>query len=237
MKKEVLQFFQELFMEKESTGNYSSLPMFFPKLTESEVSSLCASVNELEVKQSVFSIGGPNGFPAIFFQKFWSICKNDLITLVSECFGGDWVPSDVNSTLISLIQKVPSPNNLTQFRPISLCNTSYKIINKILVQRLRGFLPDLISPNQVAFVSGRQIQDNIVMAQEVLHKFKTMRGKRGYIAWKIDLAKAYDKLQWGFMKRVLEEVGIVVELNNLFMSCISNVNYKVIVSGDMTRDF
>ncbi|KAK2663118.1 hypothetical protein Ddye_001692 [Dipteronia dyeriana] len=91
--------------------------------------------------------------------------------------------------------------------------------------------------DQVAFVYGRQIQNNIVIAQEALHKFKTVKGKLGYIAWKIDLAKAYDKLQWGFIKQVIEEVGIVGNMNDLIMGCITNMSYKVVMNGELTKSF
>ncbi|KAK3211447.1 hypothetical protein Dsin_016153 [Dipteronia sinensis] len=156
-------------------------------------------------------------------------------TLLKDYKG--YVSSDLNHTLISLIPKVPNPTNMTHFRPISLCITTYKVISKTLVQRLRVLHLDLVSPNQVAFMLGRQIQDNIVAAQEVLHKFKNARGKMGYIAWKIDLGKAYDKLQWGFIKQVLEEVGIEGKLNNLIMSYILNARYKVALNGKMSNSF
>ncbi|KAK3231084.1 hypothetical protein Dsin_002965 [Dipteronia sinensis] len=208
----------------------------------SDISSLIAPVSEQEVKQSIFNICGikalgPDGFPAIFFQKYWNTCKNELINLVSDCFRKGCMSNELNHTLISLIPKVPNPTNMAQFRPISLCNTTYKAVSKILVQRLRVLLPGLVSPNQVAFVPGRQIQDNIVVAQEVLHKFKNVRGKMGYIAWKIDLAKAYDRLQWGFINQVLEEVGITGTLNNLIMTCISTVQYRVVLNGEMYDSF
>ncbi|KAK3185155.1 hypothetical protein Dsin_032441 [Dipteronia sinensis] len=85
------------------------------------------------------------------------------------------VPRNINHTLITLIPKVSNPINMTFFRPISLCNINYKILSKTLVQRLRLLIPKLVSPNQVAFDSGRQIQDNTVIAQEVLHKFNCLR--------------------------------------------------------------
>ncbi|KAK0575156.1 hypothetical protein LWI29_034688 [Acer saccharum] len=224
--------------------------MSFPRLSEVDIASLSTPISEQDVKQSIFSIGGikapgPDGFPAIFFHKSWNTCKNGLINLAYDCFLKGSVPSDINRTLISPIPKVSNPTNLTHFRPISLCNTTYKVISKILMQRLRLLLPTLVSPNQVSFVPGRQIQDNIVVAQEVLHKFKNVKGKVGYIAWKIDLTKAYDRLQWGFIKQVLEEIGIEGRLNNLIMSCISNVQYKSIKLpaeicnklDNMNRDF
>ena len=206
------------------------------------MSSLLFPVSEEEVKQSTFNIGGlkaprADGLPAIFFQRYWNCCKKDLTQMVAECLVKGCVPEEINQTLISLIPKIPNPTNMTQFRPISLCNTTYKILSKILVQRIRSFLPELVSPNQVAFVPGRQIQDNIVIAQEVLHKFKNVKGNKGFIAWKIDLAKAYDRLQWGFINQVLEEVGIKGRFRNLIMSCISSVQYRVILNGELSGSF
>ncbi|KAK0575315.1 hypothetical protein LWI29_037124 [Acer saccharum] len=183
---------------------------------------------EQDVKHSLFDIGafkelGPDGFPAVFFQNYWSSCKKDLIKLATDCFQKGNIPSDINQTIISLIPKVPNPTSMTQLKPINLYNTIYKIVSKILVQKIRPLLPNIVSPNQMAFIQGRQIQDNIIVAQEVLHKFRKVKGKLGFMAWKIDLAKAYDKLQWGFIKHVLEEVGISGKLNTLIMSCITSV--------------
>ncbi|KAK3199387.1 hypothetical protein Dsin_022802 [Dipteronia sinensis] len=173
--------------------------MMFRRLNNSELVSLSMDICEQDVKQSLFGIGGlkalgPDGYPTIFFQNYWSCCKKDLVSLIADCFLKGYVPNDINQTIISLIPKVPNPTCMTQLRPISLCNTIYKIVSKILVQRIRPLLPNLVSPNQVAFVPVRQIQDNIVIAQEALHKFKKVNGKLGFMAWKIDLAKAYDNL-------------------------------------------
>lgn len=143
--------------------------MLFSSLTDRDISHLSSLVCENDIKHSLFNIcgikaPGPDGFPSIFFHKFWGSCKADLINMVSECFVQGCVPSDINQTLISLIPKISNPTSMIQFRPLSLCNTFYKILSKVLVQRLRGLLPKLISHNQVAFVPSRQIQDNIVIA-------------------------------------------------------------------------
>ncbi|CAL9024262.1 unnamed protein product [Prunus brigantina] len=126
---------------------------------------------------------------------------------------------------------------MLQFRPISLCNTLYKVVSKIIVGRLRPLMCKLVSPNQVSFVPGRQISDNIFIAQEVLHRFHRARGKTGYIAWKIDLSKAYDKLKWSFIEQTLAEIGIGETSLHLIMSYVKNVSYKIILNGELTESF
>ncbi|KAL5769784.1 hypothetical protein ACOSP7_013938 [Xanthoceras sorbifolium] len=112
-----------------------------------------------------------------------------------DCFEKGCFDNKINQTLITLIPKVSNLLSMIQLRPISLYNTMYKVVSKIIVQRLRGMLLSLISPSQVALVPGRQIQDNIIMAQEILQKFKMTKGEKGNFTWKIDLMKAYNKLQ------------------------------------------
>ena len=143
--------------------------MLFPRLEREEVDSLNADVLEQEVRSSLFNIGGlkapgPDGFPALFFQKNWKVCKQELVNLVEKAFRLGCIPDQINQTYISLIPKIPNPSSLSQFRPISLYSTSYKVLSKVIVARLRILLPNLISPNQVAFVPGRHIHDNIVVA-------------------------------------------------------------------------
>ncbi|XP_050386378.1 uncharacterized protein LOC126802738 [Argentina anserina] len=106
----------------------------------------------------------------------------------------------LNHTILALIPKTDGPQHMVNFRPISLCTTVYKIISKIIVARIRPLMQDLISPNQVSYVPRRQISDNIMIAHEVLFKFKKSSGKLGFFAWKVNLSKAYDRLNWNFIE-------------------------------------
>ncbi|CAL9013233.1 unnamed protein product [Prunus brigantina] len=126
---------------------------------------------------------------------------------------------------------------MSRFRPIGLCNTLYKVVSKILVNKLVPIMPKIISPNQVSFVPGSQIVDNVIIAQELLHKFRNSKGKKGFIAWKIDLSKAYDRLQWHFIKDVLWEAGLRGRVLELLMQCITTVKYQAILNGEVTESF
>lgn len=111
------------------------------------------------------------------------------------------IPEGWNTTRIVLIPKVDTPEKVTQFRPISLCNVVYKVIAKLLAARLKVFLPDIISETQSAFVPGRIITDNVIVAYECLHTMKKKkRGKVGTCAVKLDMHKAYDQVEWVFLE-------------------------------------
>lgn len=157
--------------------------------------------------------------------------------MVLKAFHECTIPEKLNMTLITLVPKVESPLSMVQFRPISLCSTLYKVISKVIVARLRTILPNLISPNQVSFVPGRHITDNILIAQELMHKFKLSKGKKGFMAWKIDLSKAYDRLNWNFIEHVLVELGLPLNLIKLIMSCVSTVKYQICINGELTESF
>ena len=106
------------------------------------------------------------------------------------------IPNYMNNTNIVLIPKTQGPKSIGSYRPISLCNSVYKIVSKILVGRIRPLLEQLISLCQTAFVPGQRGVDNAIVVQEIIHTMGRTKGKGGYMALKIDLEKAYDKLEW-----------------------------------------
>ena len=141
---------------------------------------LTQPVKEKEIKDALFSMNptkapGSDGMTPIFFQKFWHILKKDIIKATKSFFHSGHMLKAMNHTNLSLIPKVENPTEVKQFRPISLCNVLYKIISKILSNRLKKVLENCISKNQAAFVPGRQILDNVIISHEYLHYLKNKR--------------------------------------------------------------
>ena len=184
-----------------------------------------------------FKAPGPDGLHAGFFQSYWSIVSDTVFREVKEIFDNLSMPPHLNETLITLIPKCPGADSLGLFRPISLCNTVYKVVTKTIVKRLRPLLPHLISPLQTAFVPGRLGVDNMIITQEIIHTMSLKRGKVGYMAIKIDLEKAYDRLEWHFIRDILHLYKIPYQLVKLIMSCVSSSSISVLFNGGKLDPF
>lgn len=155
-----------------------------------------------EIKKAVFDLGGdkaprPDGFPMQFFKTFWEIIKLDLLRLCEDFYFGKANLERINWANIALIPKIDSPESLGDYRPISLINSSLKILSKILANRLIKVMKDLVDPDQSVFVKGRCILDNIATAEELLFSIHKRR-LHGHIL-KVDFAKAFDLVDWDFL--------------------------------------
>jgi hypothetical protein len=182
--------------------------MWAPRISDQEALALIAHVDANDVKKSLWSLKafkapGSDGLHPGFFQKCWPTVGDSVVNKVRQIFSIGRIPEYLNRTLISLIPKCLGPETLSQFRPISLCNTVYKIVTKIFVSRLRPIMGNLVSPFQVAFVPGRRGLDNVVIAQELIHSIHRKKGRMGQLILKLDLEKAYDRLEWDFIREVL----------------------------------
>jgi hypothetical protein len=137
---------------------------------------------------------------AVFYKRFWHIISEDLIDEVLLAVNSKVIPKGWNNTTIVLIPKVECPEFITQFRPISLCNVVYKVISKLIAHRLKFLLPDIISITQSAFVPGHLITDNVLVAYESYHAIKNKKTEKfGTCAVKLDMHKAYDRVEWTFL--------------------------------------
>jgi hypothetical protein len=138
---------------------------------------------------------GPDGMSACFYQNVWSTVRSEVCKAVMEFLNGGNFDASINETYITLIPKIKNPSKLTEYRPISLCNVLYKLIAKVLANRLKKVLPHVISENQSAFILRRLIIDNVLVAFEALQTMDVrMKGKTGYMALKLDISKAYDRV-------------------------------------------
>ena len=136
-----------------------------------------------------------DGIPAFFYQEYWDLVKYDIFNYVQAFFHSGSLLKTLNQTFITLIPKNSCPDNVNHFRPISLCNVIFKVISKILVNRLIPLMDCLITPFQNAFIKGRNISDNILIAHEIFDMMGKMKGRTGcFEALKIDMSKAYDRL-------------------------------------------
>ena len=178
----------------------------------------------------------PDGMPHLFYQTFWSLIGDNICAVVLDCLNNCKIPREINYTNITLIPKVKSPELICDFRSISLCNVVYKIVSKVLANRLKAILQFVIYENQSAFQAGRVITDNILMAFETLHYMKHhQRGKLGFMALKLDMSKAYEWVEWIFLKNIMKKMGFDVKWVNLIMECISTVTYFVLINGEPTQ--
>ena len=176
---------------------------------------------------------GPDGMSPIFYQKYWDIVGVSVSNCVLQALNTGVMPRDINNTYICLIPKIKNPQKITNYRPISLCNVIYKLISKVLANRLKKILHEVINEAQSAFVPGRHITDNVVVAFKTMHTIgKRKKGKEGLMAIKLDMSKAYDRVEWGYLEIMMRKLGFGEKWISLVMMCVTTVSYEVLINGE-----
>jgi hypothetical protein len=211
--------------------------LYSSSISPAQQSGLEQPVTNEEIKAALFSIPddkapGPDGFTSLFYKKSWSIIGADFMRAVQFFFEHSIMPRCINATRISLVPKIENPACMEDFRPISCCNVLYKCISKILVSRLKIILPDVISPSQSAFIPGRQISDNTLLTQELLHNHHLNKGP-ARCALKIDLKKAFDTISWQFIIKGLQCIGLPERMITWIRACISSAFFSVGINGSL----
>ena len=146
------------------------------------------------------------------------VSSDDVCRAVKDFLHGVGMPEAFNATVIVMIPKCNSPELLSQFRPISLCNVLYKIATKVLANRLKVILPILISEEQSAFVPGR-------LAYECVHAIRKRKRKKPLCAVKLDMMKAYDRVEWAFLQRMMEHFGFAQGWIDMIMRCVRSATF------------
>jgi hypothetical protein len=176
---------------------------------------------------------GPDGLNPAFYKRFWSLCGVELFHAGVAWLEQGSFPEQIMATNIVLIPKKENPETMKDLRPISLCNVLYKIISKVLANRLKPLLSHCISQEQSAFVEQRSIVDNVMIAAEIIHHMKCKtRGKMGEVALKIDISKAYDRVDWNYVKSIMVKMGFHDKWVRWMSMCMESVHYQVLVNGE-----
>ncbi|XP_074290815.1 uncharacterized protein LOC141617518 [Silene latifolia] len=181
---------------------------------------------------------GPDGIPAVFYQRCWHLVKKDCTKAILSILNSGAVLKEMNRTFIALIPKCDSPEAVKDYWPISLCNVFMRIITKCITNRMQKVMGYLVGDHQNAFLAGRSISDNILLAHKAIHKVNTHNhGKFGKVAFKADMSKAFDRVRWDFLQAVLLTFGFPPRLVRMIMNCVSTVSYEILLNGAPLHPF
>lgn len=143
-------------------------------------------------------------------------------------------PDCFNHTFITLIPKKNALANVVDFYSISLCNVTYKLISKVLANRLKVLLPKIISESQSAFIPGHQITNNILVVYELVHYLRRKsKVKKGYMSLKLKMSKAYNRVTWSYLESVMFSLGFRPKIVSLILACVSSATFPILINGTL----
>jgi len=238
-----LDYFQNIFDSSYDYFDNTIYDVVNNMISTQDYNFLNTPFTALEVKEASRNIKanfapGPDGLTALFYHQYWEIIGPDILDYVLNILNNEGSIKDINHTYISLIPKVKTPIKPEEFRPISLCNVILKIITKTLANRIKQILPNIVHKNQSAFLSGRLVTDNSLITFETFHYINKPRKKNnGFVGVKLDIAKAYDSLEWTFINNTLKSMGFPPNLIKIIMLCITYVSFSILINGHPTDPF
>ncbi|GJZ25236.1 RNA-directed DNA polymerase, eukaryota [Tanacetum coccineum] len=239
VKNEFLSHFKERF--DRPCSSRLILDMTYPnRLNLDQIDDLERNVTKEEIKRAVWDCGtdkspGPDGFTFGFYRRYWDIMEKDVVDAVSFFFTEGMFPKGRNASFIALIPKMQDAKVVKDFRPISLIGSLYKIIAKILANRLVMVLGDLVSEVQSAFIANRQILDGPFILNELIQWCKSK--KKQTMIFKIDFEKAYDSVRWDYLDDVLEKFGFGSKWRGWIHNCLHSSKGSILVNGSPTDEF
>ncbi|GJR43430.1 RNA-directed DNA polymerase, eukaryota [Tanacetum coccineum] len=218
-----------------------SLDMIFPKqLSLDTKDDLEKNVTKDELKRAVWDYGlnkspGPDGFTFGFYQRYWSFLENHVMEDVSHFFLYGKFPRGGNSSFIALIPKSQNANMVKYYCPISLIRSLYKIMAKILANRLVVVLGDIVSDVKLAFIAGRQILDGHFILNDFIQWFKAK--KKQTMIFKVDFEKAFDSVRWDYLDDVLKSFGFGNGWCGCIQTYLRSSRGSILVNGSPTKEF
>ncbi|XP_038974250.1 uncharacterized protein LOC120105653 [Phoenix dactylifera] len=190
----------------------------------------------MDVQEAVWGLAedkapGPDGYPPFFFRRYWCIIRRAVVEAVQFYFSHVGMTDDWKATFITLIPKRVDASEPSHYRPISLCTTLYKVVARIMVGRMTSLMPRIISQEQGAFVGGRSISDNILLAQEMMGDLQRASRRRCLMAVKLDMERAHDRIRWDFLRRALESFGFHRVWIDWILGCVQGPSFSILVNG------
>lgn len=179
---------------------------------------------------------GNDGYTGHFSIACWDVIKMDMGNFIQDFFEGSYIPKEISSTTLVLLPKVEHARNMGDFCPISLGNFCRKIVSKIFASRLAKILPDIVDEEHAGFIRGRSIATHVVLAQELIRDINR-KVTRGNVALKLDMAKAYDRLEWHFLLRTMKAFGFSPQVRDLIYWNICNIWYSFRIYGEYYDSF
>ncbi|GKF60287.1 cysteine-rich receptor-like protein kinase, partial [Tanacetum coccineum] len=175
------------------------------------------------------------GFNFKFIKFYWDVIKQDIWSCIKHFEATSIITRGCNPSFIVLIPKSKDPLSFSDYRPISLIGCVYKIISKILANRLARVISSIIGPNQSAFIAGRQILDGRLIANEILRMASIEDHK--LLLFKVDFEKAFDSVNWKFLMDIMEQMGFGGTWRKWIFSCISSASISVLINGSPSKEF
>ncbi|GJT38736.1 RNA-directed DNA polymerase, eukaryota [Tanacetum coccineum] len=212
----------------------------FRKISDQDACFLESPMYVEEIKEAVWGCAsskapGPDGFNFNFIKTFWNIIKIEFLECIRFFETSGRLANRCNPSFIVLIPKRKDPLGFGNYRPISLIGCVYKIIYKILANRLAKVIDTVISPNQAAFISGRQILDGVLVANEIIRMATIEESK--LLLFKVDFEKAFDSVNWPFLLDTMRQMGFGSKWRSWISSCLSSASISILINGSPTKEF
>ncbi|XP_026428240.1 uncharacterized protein LOC113324120 [Papaver somniferum] len=233
--KALVQHFQQKFAYQEVNIDENLLNVIHSTITDSDQEMLDVIPDPEEIKNIVFEMDpdsspGLDSYSGIFYRTCWEIIHEDLIAAIQFCWRRRFIPEGLNSNFLVLLPKCQGAKKANQFRLIGLSNILFRIFTKIITTRMNTLMVKLISPQQAAYVKGRSIHENVLLASEMINETKKEK-RGGNVALKLDISQAYDSVSWKFLFQVLQKYGFSTSWCDWLLTLFESAKMSVMING------